>query len=93
MLRKWFGRSVHTAYLDTALSVSLSLSLFSILVRDLHPRSLNITHMQLLLRWVFPQTPVLLIYYFPDEPFHLDFLLAAHILHVIKIFNSGLSSS
>lgn len=74
--------------LPLCLCLSVCVSILDCLASDLHPHSLNITPRQLLLSGVFPQTPVLLIYYFP-----LDFLLAAHVLHIIKIFNPVLNSS
>lgn len=48
MLSTWFGESFNTYCLLSLL---------------LHPHSLNITYMQPILKWVFLQTAVLLLYY------------------------------
>lgn len=91
MLSKLLGRSFDAANLT---QLSVSLSLFSCLSCEWPPSPQLESH----LYWATSQMGIAThsnsaCLLFPDEPFHLDFLLVAHILRIIKIFNSGLNSS
>lgn len=75
--------------LSFCLSVSLSDSFLSVSPSAQLPYHLYAADSQMGISANCSSAPVL----FPGEPFHLDFLLAAQIGHIIKTLNSGLNSS